>query len=67
MVNNGLMIGIKEFRSLPAKKKLDCLYENQVQTLKLVRGYKLYYKVTAIIGSALVIGMGILFKLQLGA
>ncbi len=65
MVNNGLLLGIEEFRSLPAKKKLDCLYENQVQTLKLIRGYKLYYKITAIIGSFLVIGMGILFKLQL--
>ena len=66
-MSNGLMLGLAEFRSLPAKKKLDCLYENQVQTLKLIRGYKLYYKITAIIGSFLVLSTGILFKLQVGA
>ncbi len=65
-MSNGLLLGISEFRSLPSKKKLDCLYENQVQTLKLIRGYKLYYKITAIMGSFLLVGMGILFKLQLG-
>lgn len=65
MATNGLLLGIEEFRSLPSKKKLDCLYENQVQTLRLIRGYKFYYKITAIIGSFLVLGMGILFKLQL--
>ncbi len=65
-MSNGLMLGLNEFRALPAKKKLDCLYENQVQTLKIMKGYKLYYKITAIIGSFLVIGMGVLFRLQLG-
>ena len=57
---------IKEFRTLPQKQKLDCLFQNQVKTLELVRGYKLYYKISCIIGSALIIGMGLLFKLQLG-
>jgi len=66
-MSNGLMLGINEFRALPAKKKLDCLYENQVQTLKLIKGYKFYYKITAVIGSFLAIGVGILFKLQVGA
>ena len=64
---NGLSLSISEFKSLPQKQQLTCLYENQCKTLKLVQGYKLYYKVTAIIGSFLVIGMGILFKLQVGA
>jgi len=66
MVNNGLTMDITEFRALPQKQKLDCLYQNQVKTLDLIRGYKLYYKVTTLIGSALIIGMGVLFKLQLG-
>ena len=65
-MSNGLTMSINEFRSLPSKEKLDCLYLNQVKTLELVKGYKLYYKITTVIGSFLVLGMGILFKLQLG-
>ena len=65
-MSNGLIMSIDEFRSLPQKEKLDCLYLNQVKTLDLVKGYKLYYKITTVIGSFLVLGMGILFKLQLG-
>ncbi len=64
-MGNGLLLSLNEFEALPKKKQLSCLYENQVNTLKLIRGYKLYYKITAIIGSFLVIGMGILFKLQM--
>jgi len=63
---NGLTMSIDEFRALPQKEKLDCLYQNQVKTLKLISGYKFYYRITAIIGSVLVLGMGILFKLQIG-
>ena len=59
-------MNIEEFRALPQKEKLDCLYQNQVKTIELIGGYKLYYKITTIVGSVLVIGMGILFKLQLG-
>lgn len=64
-MGNGLMLGLKEFEALPRQKQLNCLYENQVQTLKLIKGYKLYQKITAIIGSVLVAGVGILFRLQL--
>ena len=64
-MTNGLMMSLDEFRSLPPKQKLDCLFQNQVKTLEIIRGYKIYYKITAIIGSVLVVGMGILFKLQL--
>ena len=56
----------KEFESLPQKQKLNCLYENQVKTLIAIKGYKLYYKISCLIGSVLIAGMGILFKLQLG-
>ena len=64
-MGNGLTMDINEFRSLPSKSKLDCLLQNQVKTLELVKGYKTYYKITSIIGSFLVIGMGVLFRLQL--
>ena len=65
MTENGLSIDENEFMSLPAKRQMCVLYQNQVTTLKLIKGYKLYYKMTAVIGSVLVIGMGILFKLVL--
>lgn len=65
-MSNGLMMTIDEFRSLPQKEKLDCLYLNQVKTLELIRGYKLYYRITTIIGSVLVVGMGLLFKMSIG-
>lgn len=42
---NGLMLGIKEFRSLPSPKKLDCLYENQVASLKIIGKYRLHQKI----------------------
>ena len=44
-MSNGLMVGIDEFRSLPAKQKLDCLYENQVKTLFEIKRYKFHQKV----------------------
>ena len=58
---------LSEFQSLPQKQKLDCLYENQVTTLKLISGYKLYYKVTSVIGAFLTGAIGLLYKIQLGA
>ena len=42
---NGLMMKIEDFRSLPNKQKLDCLYENQNKTLDLIRGYKVHQRV----------------------
>ena len=42
---DGLILGIEEFRALPNKEKLDCLYENQTKTLRLVGGYKLHQKI----------------------
>ncbi len=66
-MSNGLLLNLKEFESLPRPKQLSCLYENQVNTLKLIRGYKFYQKISATVGSFLALGVGILFKLQLGA
>ena len=44
-MGNGLIVGIDEFRSLPSKKKLDCLYENQVKTLHEIKRYKFHQKI----------------------
>ena len=44
-MSNGLILGLNEFRALPGKKKLDCLYENQVITLKVLGGYKFHQKI----------------------
>jgi len=62
---NGLIINEHEFRSLPQKEQLLLLYQNQVKTLEVIKGYKIYYKLTSIIGGILVFGMGILYKLQI--
>jgi len=64
-MSNGLTISEDEFISLKQKEQNLILFRNQVKTIDLIKGYKIYYKLTAIIGSALVIGMVILFKLQL--
>ena len=64
---SGLSLNLKEFQSLPSKQKLDCLYQNQCTTLALVRGYRLTQKIHYIIMSALAAGVGILFKIRLGA
>jgi hypothetical protein len=66
-MTNGLIINEKEFMCLPARKQMCLLYQNQLETMSMINGYKLYYKITAIIGAALISGMAILFKLELGA
>lgn len=65
-MDNGLSLTLEEFESLPKQKQLSCLYQNQVQTMKLIRGYKIYYKIVAIIGSVLTLGVGILFNMHIG-
>ena len=42
---NGLILKIEEFRALPQKRKLDCLYENQVMTLRMLSKYKFHQKI----------------------
>jgi len=73
-MGEGLVLGIDDFRSLPIKKKLDCLYDNQLQsirndseTLKKVNGYRPHQKIqypwlVALSGAAifiLKIGVGV--------
>lgn len=58
---------LKEFESLPQKAKWSCLYENQCETIKLIRGYKFYYKITTVLGTFILGGMGVLFKMHITA
>jgi hypothetical protein len=44
-MSKGLSIGLDEFRSLPSKKKLDCLYENLGLTICAIDGYKFHQKI----------------------
>lgn len=41
----GLEINSVEFEKLPRKQQLRCLFENQVETLKLIKSYKFHQKV----------------------
>lgn len=65
-MENGLDMTKEQFLQLPAVQRDGCVFENISELKRLVKGYKLYYKVTTIIGGFLVIGMGILFKFHLG-
>jgi hypothetical protein len=60
-MDNGIRIGIEEFKQLKQKDQIVCLYENQVKTLELIKGYKFYYRLTMTIGSLLCSGLGFLF------
>lgn len=64
---NGLSITEDEFVNLKQKEQNLILFRNINEIKKAVSGYKLYYKITAIIGSILTFGIAILFKLQVGA
>ena len=61
MAKNGLSISIEEFNNLPTNQKFSCLYENQVRTIELIRGYKFYYRLTMMVGSFLAMGLGTIF------
>ena len=65
-MSEGLIIDIDQFKRMPTKQQLTCLYSNQVELINLVRGYKVYYKITSVVGSVLLAGVGILFKMHLG-
>lgn len=64
-MSNGLILDLKQFNQLPTKEKFSCLYENQVETLNLVKGYKFHQKVQYILISLLIIGAGILLRMHL--
>ena len=63
---DGLTIDGKEFMSLPAKKQMVVFYQNQVETIRLVKQYSLHQKIQYILVTAALAGVGILFKIRLG-
>lgn len=64
---NGLSIAEDDFMKMKQKEQNLILFRNINEIRKIMRGYKFYYKVTAAIGSILILGIIILFKLQVGA
>ena len=66
MVNNGLSISEDEFMEMKQKEQNLILFRNVTEIRKQIKGYKFYYKVATIIGSFLVLAVGVLFKLGLG-
>jgi hypothetical protein len=64
-MENGLMMDLEQFKKLPIKQQLTVLYENQCKTLRLINEYKLYYRITSVVGSLLMTGMGYLLIIHL--
>ena len=65
--SNGLVLNEEAFMCMKQKEQMCVLYQNQVTTLKLITGYKFHQKVQYVIMSLIFGGLGILFRLQLGA
>ena len=65
--SNGLVLNEEAFMCMKQKEQMCVLYQNQVTTLKLIQGYKFTQKIQYTLLSAAIAGVGILFKLQLGA
>ena len=61
MNDNGLHISLEEFKGMKQRDQIVCLYDNQVKTLELIKGYKFYYKLTATIGGFLCAGLSFLY------
>ena len=43
--DNGLTMDEDSFMSMKTKEQMLCLYKNQVETLKLIRGYRFNQKI----------------------
>ena len=61
-MGNGLILSLDEFSSLPKEKQMNCLYENQVKTLILIKGHKLSQKLQWAWLTALTTGIIFLIK-----
>lgn len=62
---SGLTITEEEFMGMKQKEQNLVLFKNINEIKRSISGYKFYYRLTMVIGSVLVAGMAILFKLQL--
>ena len=65
-MEEGLTVDQNQFMCLPIKKQMCVLYENQVATIELLKGYKFTQKVQYVLLSACLAGVGILFKMHIG-
>ena len=65
-MGNGLFMSKKEFEALPKKEQLGCLYENQVTTLKEIKGYRLHQRIQYPWMTALTMGMFFVIKSLVG-
>ena len=63
---NGLSIVEDDFMKMKQKEQNLVLFRNINDIKSSMKGYKFYYKVTAAIGSMLIFGMVVLFKMQVG-
>jgi hypothetical protein len=66
MTDNGFTISEDEFMDLTQKQQNLMLFRNTNKMIKNTQSYKFWYKLYTIITGALIAGMGILFKFQLG-
>ncbi len=73
MGNNGLLMSLKEFESLPKTKQLSCLYENQVianrgqkDILREIKRYRLHQKIQYPWLTAITMGLFFVIKNLIG-
>lgn len=64
-MTDGLSIAECDFMELPQKQQMVVLYQNQVETLKIIKSYRFQQKVHYILVSAAIAGVGYLFALHL--
>jgi len=62
---NGLTITEKDFMSMKQKEQNLILFRNLNEIKTSIRTYKLFYRLTTIIGGVLASGMGYLFIIHL--
>lgn len=65
--SNGLVVNEESFMCMKPKEQMCVLYQNTEELKKLVIGYKFHQKIQYILITAALAGLGILFKLKLGA
>jgi hypothetical protein len=60
---NGLEITEEEFCNMKQKDQNLILFRNINEIKKSINGYKFYYKLTSVVGSVLIVGVGTLYLL----
>ena len=63
--DNGLNLTEDAFMSMKSKEQMLCLYRNQVETLRLIRGYRFHQKAQYITLGLLTAGLVYLVQLHI--